>query len=405
MFKRLLNPRVAVITGCVLLIVMGSLPVLLSFPDLLKINLLDESQVLKLTAQVFIVLFLLGIIFLIAKLDSMPTPMKFFLYGGFLLLALILTDIHWDTVDTMRQIHKSDGPQINLLKFDWQINQYIKIIRGKENPPHQYRFLPHGVLWWIFQPSRNFRFAYNTYRCFFTFWVLLSLYKLSRIYNPHKESLIVVFLYAILYPLSVRYYYGNILDPMFHTIFFMALMYCQKRRMPEFVLLVTAGMLVKETIILVLPCWYLLNMELPFLMRKKMILQLGLLAGWCVVLFLACRIPFGFCYNNKALNGVSQLMIMDNLGFGGMKIPIPVWVRYMHPALFIFIWLGILILYRKFISRSLFYTAIYLSVFIYLTNLCFGWNYESRNFIPAFGVLAIAAVSIFSQMKTQPAEL
>ena len=136
-----------------------------------------------------------------------------------------------------------------------------------------------------------------------------------------------------------------------------------------------------------------------------MILQLGLLAGWCVVLFLACRIPFGFCYNNKALNGVSQLMIMDNLGFGGMKIPIPVWVRYMHPALFIFIWLGILILYRKFISRSLFYTAIYLSVFIYLTNLCFGWNYESRNFIPAFGVLAIAAVSIFSQMKTQPAEL
>jgi hypothetical protein len=404
MFKRLLNPRVAVITGCVLLIVMGSLPVLLSFPDLLKIKLFDESPALKFAGQGFVVLFLLGIIFLIAKLDSMPTPMKFFLYSGFVLLALVLTDLHWQTVDTMMVVNKPG--QLNLpLKFNWQMNQYIKILEGKEIPPHQYRFLPQGILWWIFLLSGSFRFAYNTYRVFFTFGVLLSLYKLSRMYNPHKESLIVVFLYAILYPLSVRYYYGNILDPMFHTIFFMALMYCQKRRMPEFVLLVTAGMLVKETIILVLPCYYLLNMELPFEIQKKTFLKLGLLAGWCAALFLACRIPFGFCYNNKTLNGVSQLMIMDNLGFGGMKILIPVWVRYMHPALFIFIWLGILILYRKFIFRSLFYTAIYLSVFIYLTNLCFGWNYESRNFIPAFGVLAIAAVRIFNQMKTQPTEL
>jgi hypothetical protein len=404
MDKRLLNPRVAVIAGGILLIVLGTLPVLFSFPGTLSFKLLESSPVLRFTGQTFVVLFLLAIIFLIAKMDSMPTPMKLFLYGGFLLLALVLTDLHWQTVDTMPVVNKPG--QLNMpLKFNWQMTQYINILEGKEIPPHQYRFLPQGILWWIFLLGGSFRFAYNTYRCFFTFAVLLSLYKLSRMYNPHKESLIVVFLYAILYPLSVRYYYGNMLDPMLHSIFFMALIYCQKRKMPEFFLLVTLGMFVKETIILVLPCYYLLNMELPFAMRKKMILQLGLLAGWCLVLFLACRIPFGFHYDNKTLNGVSQLMIMDNLGFGGRTIPIPVWVRYAHPALFIFMWLGILILYRKFISRPLFYTAIYLSVSIYLTNLCFGWNYESRNFIPAFGVLAVAAMSIFNQMKTQPAEL
>jgi hypothetical protein len=67
-------------------------------------------------------------------------------------------------------------------------------------------------------------------------------------------------------------------------------------------------------------------------------------------------------------------------------------------------WIGILILYRKFISRSLFYTAMYLSVFIYLTNLCFGWNYESRNFIPALCMFLISTVSIFNQIKTGGSE-
>jgi hypothetical protein len=312
MDKRLLNPRVAVIAGGILLIVLGTLPVLFSFPGTLSFKLLESSPVLRFTGQTFVVLFLLAIIFLIAKMDSMPRPMKFFLYGGFLLLAVLLTDLHWQTVDTMPVVNKPG--QLNMpLKFNWQMTQYINILEGKEIPPHQYRFLPQGILWWIFLLGGSFRFAYNTYRCFFTFAVLLSLYKLSRMYNPHKESLIVVFLYAILYPLSVRYYYGNMLDPMLHSIFFMALIYCQKRKMPEFFLLVTLGMFVKETIILVLPCYYLLNMELPTEMRKKMILKLFLLAGACLAMFLLCRIPFGFSFDNQTLNGVSQLMIIDNL--------------------------------------------------------------------------------------------
>lgn len=332
--QRLLTPSVVVIAGCILLVFMGVLPVLFSFAPAPSLRLFWESPVLKFTGKTLVLLFLLGIIFLIAKLDSVRMPMKFFLYAGLLLLSFFLTDLHYCTVDSRR--------------LQWQASQYVNILAGQEGIPHQYRFLPQGILWWMVLFSGDFLFAYYIYRLFFTFAVCLSLYKLSRMYNPHEGSLIVVLLYAIFYPLSIRYYYGNLLDPMFHFIFILALIYCQKRKMLEVFFLVTMGMFVKETVILVVPCYYLLNMELLHSVRRKTILKLGLLVGWCLLLFLACRIPFGFHYNIKTINGMEQLMILSNLGRpGGLE-------GYLHPILFIFMWIPILIFYRKFLSRSLF---------------------------------------------------
>lgn len=390
--QRLLTPGVVVIAGCILLIFMGALPVLFSFAPTPSLNLLLELPVLKFTGKALVLLSLLGIIFLIARLDSVQMPVKFFFYGGLLLLSFCLTYLHYYIID--------------FVTLDWQVSQYVNILAGQESVPHQYRFLPQGILWWIVLFSGDFLFAYCIYRLFFTFAVCLSLYKLSRMYNSHKDSLIVVLLYAVFYPLSIRHYYGNLLDPMFHFIFILALMYCQKRKMREVFFLVTMGMFVKEAIILVLPCYYLLNIESLYSVRRKVILKLGLLVGWCLLLFLACRIPFGFCYDNKTLNGVGQFMILSNLGFpGGLaKNTTPIWMRYLHPILFIFMWIPILIFYRKFLSRSLFYTTIYLAVFFYLTNLCFGWNHESRNFIPALCMLLISTVSIFNQNKVQAME-
>jgi hypothetical protein len=389
---RLLTPGVVVIAGCILLIFMGLLPVLFSFAPTPSFEPLLKAPVLKFAGKALVLLSLLGIIFLIAKLDSGQMPMKFFLYGGLLLLSFSLTYLHYYTVD--------------FRKLGWQESQFVNILAGQESVPHQYRFLPQGVLWWIVLFSGDFLFAYCIFRLFFTFAICLSLYKLSRIYNSHKDSLIVVLLYAVFYPLSIRHYYGNLLDPVFHFIFILALMYCQKRKMREVFFLVTMGMFVKETVILVVPCYYLLNIELPYFVRRKMILKLALLVGWCLLLFLACRIPFGFSYDNKTLNGIGQFMILSNLGLPGGAVErlAPVWILYLHPVLFIFMWIPVLIFYRKFLSRSLFYTAIYLAVSFYLTNLCFGWNYESRNFVPALCMLLISTVSIFSRNKIQTME-
>jgi hypothetical protein len=387
---KLLNPGSLTIASCIVLIVAGVLPVVFSFHPAPTFERFSQSPMLEIAGEAFVLLILLGVIFLIARMDHMQMPAKLVLYAGLLLLALVLTDMHWHMVDMAYQ-ECTTTP-----KLAWQIDQYANIIAGKEGPPHQYRFLPQGIVWWLFLGSGDFCFAYVVYRAFFTFAFCLSLYKLSRIYIPHKDSLIVVLLYAMLYPLSIHYYYGNLLDPMFHLIFVLSMIYCWKGRLPEFAFLVTTGMLVKETTILLIPCYYLMNMESPGFGRKKAILWLGLLAAWCMVVFLLCRIPFGFQGNNSTLNGVDGLMIAKNLW---VTLEMSLWVRYMHPILFILLWIPIVVLYRRFISRPLFCTTIYLAVSIYLTNLCFGWNFESRNFIPAFCLLAISMISILRHMN------
>jgi hypothetical protein len=381
------DPSVAVVASCILLIIAGALPIVFSFPPALTHELLSKSTALRVAGKGLTIAVLLGAIFIIARMDSTKMPAKLAIYGGLVVLALVLTDLHWNITDMAPQ---DTG---DLSRGAWQVEQYIKIITGHECAPHQYRFLPQGILWWIFAAAGDFQFAYIAYRAFFTFATCLALYKLSRMYVQHKESLIIVLLYAILYPFSIRYYYGNLLDPLFHLIFFMSLIYCQKGRFVEFAFLVTMGMFVKETTILLVPCYYLLNMESQHFGKRTTVLRTGLLAGWCMLLFLLCRIPFGFRGTNETLNGVAILMIGPNLW---APMVMSLWTRHMHPILFLLIWIPIVVLFRKLLPRPLFFTTIYLAISIYLTNLCFGWNYESRNFIPAWGMLAISTVSILS---------
>jgi len=57
-------------------------------------------------------------------------------------------------------------------------------------------------------------------------------------------------------------------------------------------------------------------------------------------------------------------------------------------------WLPLIVWRRKLLPPSLFRTALYLSAALYLTNLCFGWNFESRNFVPALVVLITCTMII-----------
>ena len=57
-------------------------------------------------------------------------------------------------------------------------------------------------------------------------------------------------------------------------------------------------------------------------------------------------------------------------------------------------WLPAIIWRREWLPRPLFETALYLAAALYLTNLLFGWNYESRNFVPALVLMLVAALSI-----------
>lgn len=390
--RQWLTPDKAVIAGSILLIIIGTLPVLFKYPPAPSFKLFSQAPALGLMAKILMGICFIAMLFLIDKLSSTQTPNKFFFYSGFLVLSFLLTELHFYITDIYR--------------LKWQADQYIRILAGTYGPPHQYRFLPQGILWWLCLFSGDFLFSYLSYRFLFTFAVCLSLYKLSRLYNSHKDSLIVVLGYAVFYPLSILYYYGNLLDPMFHGVFILILIYCRNKKFWQVFFLLALGMFIKETVILAIPCYYLLNIESLRLIGKKVFLQMFCLFIACLFLFLLCRIPFDFRYTLEGLNGTEQLMILSNLGFsGGMaQSTVSVFARYLHPVLFIFIWVPILIYKRKFLSRSLFCTSMYLAVSIYLTNLCFGWNYESRNFIPALSMLLVSTAAVFNQKTNQAGE-
>ena len=335
---------------------------------------------------VFLLVVIAGAVLMTSRLDPERGAVKVIRYCGFVLLAALLTDLHFYTVD--------------FFKMDWQIEQYNGVLLHNYLPPDQYRFLPQGTLWWMLLCNSNFVFSYLAYRFFFTFLVCQSIYTFARLYLAPRDAVIVVLFYAAFYPLSARYYYGNLLDPMSHAVMLAALTCCQRRQFWQVFWLFVLGMFIKETMLLIIPCYYLMNSETFRFRDSRVLWRLALLAVTGLGVFLACRIPFHFNYDFKTLNRENELMVYSNLGFarGQAQSAVSVFQRYLHPILFIFMWLPLMVWRRKILPRSLFWTALYLAAAFYLTNLCFGWNYESRNFVPVLIFLLVCTMMIVNRL-------
>lgn len=385
------RPFPVCIAACIGLIVLGTSPILLGCspaPTFLFFNDYPGWQ----TLNHFFLAVVIGVaVFVTGRLDPERGAAKYFRCGGFVLVAALLTDVHFFTVDVFH--------------MDWQMDQYSGILIHHYPAPDQYRFLPQGTLWWMILCTGDFVFSYLAYRFFFTFLVCESIYLFARLYLAPRDAVIVVLFYAAFYPLSTRFYYGNLLDPMSHAVMLAALTGCQRQRYWQVFWLFVLGMFIKETMLLIIPCYYLLNSETLRLRDPRVLARLALLAVAGVVVFLACRIPFRFHFDLRTLNRTNDLMVYSNLGLAGawIRSNVPIFQTYLHPILFIFMWLPLIVWWRKWLPRSLFWTALYLAVSFYLTNLCFSWNHESRNFVPVLIFLLVCAMIIVNRLiKVRP---
>ena len=366
--------------------VFGTSPILFACPPAPTHSFFNENPGWQMLGRVFLAVIIAMAVLVTGRLDPEKGAAKVIRCCGFVLLAALLTDLHFFTVD--------------VFNIRWQLDQYNGILNHTCQPPDQYRFLPQGTLWWMILGNGDFVFSYLAYRFFFTFLVCQSIYLFGRLYLTPRDAVIVVLLYAAFYPLSTRYYYGNLLDPMSHAVMLATLTCCQRRQSWQMFWLFVLGMFIKETMLLIIPCYYLMNSE-TFRFRDSRVLgRLALLAVAGLVVFLACRIPFHFNYDFKTLNRTTELMAYSNLGLarGQTQSTVSVFQRYLHPILFIFMWLPLIVWRRKMLPRSLFWTALYLAVAFYLTNLCFGWNYESRNFVPALIFLLVCTMLIVNRL-------
>ncbi|MFC1496059.1 hypothetical protein ACFL52_01440 [Candidatus Margulisiibacteriota bacterium] len=367
-----------VVAASFFLLIFGALPVVFDL-NYLQLN----NPISPFFGKMLLIILLISVYTFPFILDQKKTTTQRLVYGALIGLSIILAYIHISLVDVNHQA--------------WQLKQFVDIINQRGEIPHQYRFVPVGIIWWFVALSGKYLFASFIFRLIFQYAFLVAFYKLCQKYCSPLLSGVAILIYATLYPLSILYYKGQIIDPLFHFLFAAALIFCIKKDLVALFAIIILGVFVKESIILVVPLYFLLNRK----SKGSLAGATGLvLAG--VVVAVLIRMNFGYDLSMARINGVPQLMIFSNLGIPGSKVEkvvnnLEIFIRYFHPALFIFLWQGIIIYFRKKIPQGVFYAALFLSISIFVTNSFFGWNYESRNFVPALIFLLPVAISALDQ--------
>jgi hypothetical protein len=87
-------------------------------------------------------------------------------------------------------------------------------------------------------------------------------------------------------------------------------------------------------------------------------------------------------------------MVFDNLGIGERyySSAAPLWQHYLQPALFVLPFVPFIAWGWRRLDGRLKAMCLVLTPLVLLSNLCFGWLYESRNYMPLLPLLATAAV-------------
>jgi hypothetical protein len=296
----------------------------------------------------------------------------------FAALAALMTACHWALVES------------DPVRMEWQQDTYLRILNHRMDAPHQYRPLPYGFVRLLELATHDWPFACVAYRWFFTTWFLWACYRLARLYHPPGTALAAVAPAVLLYPLSVLYYWGQLTDPLSHALFVLSLVYLLEDRPGPLALSLALGVAAKETVVLLVP----VHLACYWRRGLKAWATTALLGVAAVAAFVAVR-PASWRFEYEAINGAG-LMITSNLGIGPPRYfgAAPVWTNYAHPLLFVGPFLPPLLWRWRLIDPRLRTACVTLTPLLLLSNLCFGWMYESRNYMPLVPLLATAALPV-----------
>jgi hypothetical protein len=298
----------------------------------------------------------------------------------FAVFAGALAAIHWCIVDS------------DPIRLHWQREDiYLPLLNHQGDAPHRYRPLPYGFVRLLERVTHDWLFSAVAYRWFFTWWFLCASYRLARRWLPPARALLAVVPVVLLYPLSVWYYWGQLADPLSHFLFLLSLIYLLEDRPWPLAASLALGIAAKETVVLVVAVYLACRWRRGW----RAWLTTGLLGAVCTAAYLAARLPQGWRPGLRNVNGLDALMIGTNLGIGE---PIasgaaPVWENYLHLFLFVGIFLPPLIRRWRRIDPGLRTVCATLTPLLVASNVCFGWLYESRNYMPLVPLLATAVLS------------
>lgn len=316
-------------------------------------------------------------------------------------LAGLMTAWHWWKVDRLNE--------------GWQRDTYLAILNHTMDPPHQFRPLPYGFTRTLERVTGDWLFSCLAYRWFFTYWFLWCSHRFARLFLRPAWALAAVAPLVALYPLSVWYYWGQLADPLNHALFLLALIYVIQDRWLLLAAALALAVPAKESAVLVVPT-YLACASYAGLLAlfraagsgtpldrlevglEKLVAVVGVktaaVGAACAAAFFAVRLPLGWRPGNESMNGLPGLMIGTNLGIGEPVAYtfVDLYQNYLHPVLFVLSFVPFIAWGWRRIDGRLKVMCLTLTPLLLLSNLCFGWMYESRNYMPLVPLLATAAL-------------
>jgi hypothetical protein len=306
-------------------------------------------------------------------------------------LAGLMTWVHWRLVDS------------DPVRLDWQRGIYLSTLDGAGDPafsvPHRYRPLPCGFVRLLESLTGQFLFACLAYRWFFTWWFLWGAYRLARLFLTPRRAVLTLAPVVVLYPMSVFHYWGQLTDPLSHALFMLSLIWLFQHRPAPLAASLALGVMAKETVVLLVVVYFACYWRRGL---QTWVVTAGLGMA-CVAAYFAVRLPQGWRPGLMDVNGLDRLMIGPNLGLGDHPYhpAAPLWENYLHPVLFVGVFLIPIAFGWKRLDRRLRVVCATLVPLLLASNVCFGWLYESRNYMPLVPVLATAALSVTAQPAEQ----
>jgi hypothetical protein len=326
------------------------------------------------------------------------------LLGG---LAITMAGWHWHAIDNASEV-EANGSLTRIEGGQRQLYQHVLNREAKSGNhslvPHVYRPLPYGFARFLELLTGDWYFACWSYRWFFTYWFLWASWTFCRYYHSASVAAGVVGWMALLYPLSLWHYRGQLTDPMSHALFVLALYYIVTNQWWPLFLSLVIGVAAKETAIVLVLAYGACHWRGGLLTLAK---SLGLLLG-CIGAYLAVRLPAGWLRSLteeasvfQSINATEGLMIWRNLH---IRMD---WVdyrprgieNYLLPALFVGPFVPGIIRNWARTDRCVRTLAVSVAPLVLASSLCFSWMYEARNYMPLIPLLASAAIAPGTTMQ------
>jgi hypothetical protein len=269
----------------------------------------------------------------------------------------------------------------------WQHEVHSTILKLRPwEIPHVYRFLPNCIVAILDVFANNFQYAKEIYRGSAMILLVYAIYCFSRAFVSELGSLLCVLGYALIYPVSIRYYNGQLIDPLSHLSFICTYIFIRDKKAGWLAFTIFHGAMAKESI--------LAMAVFNIFQRRKEPSALVVASGTFVftllpVILVRLYVNYGHL-SYLVISGVPPHWYLGNLVSNA-------WVPQTIRCIGIF--LPFFFIRLRWLDPFLRNLILFIVPVLFLSNLMFSWLYEVRNYVPAAIPLIIVTVQFWEWLS------